>query len=83
MTFESRERMSVRKESPRIFAWCEECGDDVWMVTPAEAALMAETDVREVFRGVEGRTIHFVESEQGRLVICAKSLESMSRATRG
>ena len=79
VTFESRERMSVRKESPRIFAWCEECGADVWMVTPNEAALMAGTDVRGVFRGVEAGTIHFMESEEGGLMICAKSLESIPK----
>jgi hypothetical protein len=75
VTFESRERMTIRHQTPRIFAWCDECGTDVRMVTPNEAAAISLTDTRAIFRGVESGKIHFLENESGELLICSQSLE--------
>jgi hypothetical protein len=74
VTFESRERMTISHEAPRIFAWCDRCGDEVLMVTPNDAATMTGTDARAIFRGVEADVIHFIESEGGALLVCTKSL---------
>jgi len=76
VTFESRERMTIRHESPRVFAWCDECGTDVWMVTANEAASISLMDTRAIFRGVEAGKIHFIENESGELLVCTRSLES-------
>lgn len=76
VTFESRERMTIRQGSQRFVAWCEQCGDEVLMVTPNEAAAIARTDARAIFRGVEAGRIHFLESESGELLVCSKSLDA-------
>ena len=75
VTFESRERMTIRHQAGRGFRWCGECGRDVWMVTPNEAASISLTDTRAIFRLVEAGKIHFLETETGELLVCSKSLE--------
>jgi hypothetical protein len=74
VTYESHERMTIRHERPRIFAWCECCGMEVLMVTPTEAAAISEADTRAIFRGVESGEIHFIEGESGALLVCSNSL---------
>ena len=74
VTFESRERMTIRKSSPSLVRWCDRCGQKALMVTPAEAAAIGRTDARAIFRGVEAGTIHFMESENGELLVCSNSI---------
>jgi hypothetical protein len=74
VTFESRERMTIRHETPRIFAWCDRCGDEVLMVAPNEAAAISRTDTRTIFRAVEAERVHFIEGENGALLVCTRSL---------
>jgi len=74
VTFESRERMTIRHETPRSFTWCERCEAEVLMVTPHEASAISEADTRAIFRGVESGEIHFLEGESGALLVCSKSL---------
>jgi len=45
------------------------------MVPPNDAALIAGTDARSIFRAVESGEIHFTESENGALLICKQSLD--------
>ena len=44
------------------------------MLRPEEAAITAGVTVREINRWVEAETIHFDETPDGRLLICANSL---------
>ncbi len=44
------------------------------MLRPEEAAVTAGVSVREVNRWVEAETVHFNETPEGRLLICAKSV---------
>ena len=74
VTFESRERMTIRKNSPSLVRWCDRCGQEALMVTPNEAAAIGRSDARAIFRGVEAGTIHFVESENGELLVCSNSI---------
>jgi hypothetical protein len=75
VTFESRERMTIRHQALRSLRWCAECGNDVWMVTPNEAASILLTDTRAIFRLLEAGKIHFLETETGELLVCSTSLE--------
>src|SRR5437660_12873725 len=79
VTFESRERMTIRRGQGRVMAWCDQCSVEVLMVTPNEAAAMARTDARAIFRGVEAGEIHFIEGEAGTLLICSKSLAVLTQ----
>ncbi|HYW74724.1 MAG TPA: hypothetical protein VE961_27105 [Pyrinomonadaceae bacterium] len=76
VTFEARERTTIRCETPRVFAWCNQCGEEVWMVTASQAALMSLTDMRTIFRGVEAGAIHFIENDGNAILVCSKSLLS-------
>jgi len=49
------------------------------MVTPNQAANIAGTDARVIFRKVESGQIHFIESADGALLICKQSLERAFR----
>jgi len=74
VTFESRERMTIRRSAFRMVAWCERCGADVQMVTPNEAGALFGADARAIFRGVESGEIHSIETTEGALMICVTSL---------
>ena len=74
VTIESRERMTIQRHARSLVTWCEQCGAEVLMVTPNEAAAISRTDARTIFRAVEAGTIHFIESESGALLVCRTSI---------
>jgi len=78
VTIEARERMTIRRGARQVIAWCAQCWADVPMVTPNEAAKLARTDARQIFRGVESGEFHFIETGEGALLICATSLAEPS-----
>jgi hypothetical protein len=75
VTFESRERMTIRRAESQFVTWCEQCGADVLMITPNEAGVRAQTDARSIFRGIEDGRIHFIENESGAVMVCSKSID--------
>jgi hypothetical protein len=56
-------------------AWCEQCAEEVVMLTPDDAATLLETTARAIFRSVEAGELHFRETVGGRLLVCHNSLE--------
>jgi len=74
VTFEMRERTTIHRDPRRMVTWCEQCGADVLMVTPNEAAMLARTNARAIFRGVEAGEIHSFETDGGALLVCSNSL---------
>lgn len=65
----TRPRLSGKK-------FCEGCRQESSWLFPEEAMLLAQISLREIFRLVELREIHFVENPEGFLLVCAKSLAS-------
>ena len=55
-------------------AWCVECASDVFMVTPAQAAVIARVTVRDINRRVEAGAVHFLETTEGALLVCVNSI---------
>jgi hypothetical protein len=49
------------------------------MVTPEEAATFARVTVRSIYARVEAGGVHFLETPDGRLVLCADSLSQTER----
>ena len=74
VTFESHERLTIRHAPRRLMAWCDQCGADVLVVTPNEAAALTRIDARAIFRRVEVGEIHLIEDDGGDLMICSQSL---------
>ncbi|PYS46756.1 MAG: hypothetical protein DMF68_18180 [Acidobacteria bacterium] len=60
-------------------AWCAPCGQQVRMVTADEAAGLAGVSSRTIYRRVEAESLHFMETNEGRLLICTNSLAPDSR----
>ncbi|MGB9180349.1 MAG: hypothetical protein WCB68_14040 [Pyrinomonadaceae bacterium] len=54
---------------------CEACAGEVRMITVDEAAILTRNTARAIFRQVEAGAIHFAETPDGRLLICADSLK--------
>jgi len=53
---------------------CAQCGGEVLMATPEEAALAIGVSARTIYRWVEERKIHFRENATGALVVCPRSI---------
>ena len=80
----TKRRVKVTVETERVFAartskappanWCERCGSEVRMLTPDEAAVLARTSVRVIYRRIEAERLHFVETDDGWILICLNSL---------
>jgi hypothetical protein len=64
----------VRNLQGRERAWCVECGGRVQMVSVDEAAAIAHTTSRAIYRSVDSGKTHFAETPDGRLLICLTSL---------
>lgn len=54
--------------------WCAACAAEVRMVTVDEAAAVARTSSRMIYRLVEDGQLHFMETPEGRLFVCLNSL---------
>jgi hypothetical protein len=61
-------------------ALCESCGYNVTMLPPEQAAEVAGIAVRAVYRWVEEKRVHFVESNSGRLFLCSDSVQALLRS---
>jgi hypothetical protein len=74
VTFEARERTTLRSSERRFIAWCSRCETEVVTVTPNEAAMLVHTDPLTILRRIEAGSIHFIELEAGALLVCSRSL---------
>jgi hypothetical protein len=80
MTIETEESVVLRGSPvPRCpVMWCQGCCGQVEMVTPEEAARIAGVNTRMIYRWVEARNIHFVETSEGLLLVCRDSLAGLA-----
>jgi len=74
ITLERDELAVLRRPVHRTLTWCTECGERVQMITPDEAVAIAGRSAREIYRWVEAGRVHFLETPQGLLSICLRSL---------
>ena len=74
ITLERDEVSVIRRPVHRAPTWCTECRASVRMITPDEAVAVAGRSAREIYRWVEAGRVHFLESPQGLLSICLRSL---------
>lgn len=73
-TIEIAERVVVsttRTENPR--PPCPVCAAEA-MVTPEETAALARVPVRTIYARIEAEGVHFLETPDGLLLLCANSL---------
>lgn len=68
-------RFVLLPETEEIIA-CPECVGDEAMVAAETAASVFGFSRREVYRMIEARKVHFLETKEGVLFVCQKSLEN-------
>jgi hypothetical protein len=76
-----REFISLRSGPVQAYtAFCDACGHDVTMLPPEQVAEVAGIAVRAVYRWVEEKRVHFIESDSGRLFLCSDSFQALLRS---
>lgn len=71
----------IRRSGVSVQIACADCGGEVLMATPDDAALALGVSARVIYRWVEERKIHFRESAGGALVVCPRSVLEHVRTT--
>lgn len=70
--FELSETVAYTRRSERVETHCPLCERVVEMATPQIAAILVQSNEREIFRRVEAGDVHFVETN--RVLVCLNSL---------
>lgn len=70
--FETEETIIIRQTAKTWTAYCPECRAIVEMALPQTIADLSDFTEREIFRLIERKEIHFVETE--RIFVCRNSL---------
>src|SRR5689334_8498625 len=74
ISIETRRVRIVRRRQPLTRGWCDGCLAEVQMITPTQAAALAEVSSRTIYRWIEEARLHFTEEVGGLLLVCADSL---------
>lgn len=80
----TKRRIEINIDRQRLFVlkrrgasgpeWCRACGEKVQMLTPDQAAVIANVSSRTIYRRVEAGEMHYNETADGRLLICPNSI---------
>ena len=73
ITVESERVIEIRWQGRRRERRCERCGVEVRMLTPSEAAAVADVSSQTVLGWVEAGFVHFIKTSEG-LLVCLDSL---------
>ena len=72
---QTKHRLLLLPETEEIIA-CPECGGDEVMIVAESAASVFGFSRREIYRIIEAGKVHFLETKEGVLFVCQKSLEN-------
>jgi hypothetical protein len=75
IVIEIDERIAVTNAEQQFEAYCSECKQMTEMATPKTAGILTDISEREVFRLIESKEIHFIES--ARVLVCIESLRKL------
>lgn len=70
------ETLVFRRQGSPLLALCAECNKMGQMISVDEAATLTHTSSRAIYRAAERGEIHFIETSEGLLRVCLKSLYS-------
>jgi hypothetical protein len=71
---EREQVLVIKRLDGQMPRWCAECKGEMQMVSVDEAAILTNLSARAIYRRIEAGQIHFVETEDGLLLVCAISL---------
>jgi hypothetical protein len=75
ITIETHEVWVIRRQS-KTPVGCAECDGQFTMVTVDQAVDVTHFSALVIYRWVEGGQIHFLETAEGKLLVCLNSLPS-------
>ncbi len=76
ITINTKELILVKKLKGTAEADCLACGRRVEMATPEQAVTLTGIHSRTIYGWVEGGRVHFIETQEGHLLICLDSLRA-------
>jgi hypothetical protein len=74
ITVEKRRLIVLRRARASGLDWCADCGEQVAMLTPDQAATIANVSSRTIYRRVEAGEMHYTETAEGFLLVCPNSI---------
>lgn len=74
INFQAREFWLIHKAKEEDRPFCKECNAETDWLSPEQAVVVTGLNAREIFRRVESGKLHFKETTDGFLFICAQSL---------
>ncbi|MEP6637667.1 MAG: hypothetical protein ABJB97_13165 [Acidobacteriota bacterium] len=83
MIVQTHQVTTVHLTRQPIREWCGLCSAEVLMLTPDEAAALAQSTARDIYRRVEARELHSIETDDGALRVCVNSLGGTTSASDG
>lgn len=66
--------MALKCSGTFASSWCGECGEQVRMIRPDEAAIVAAITPRTIYQWIEAGNLHYSEEPTGALLVCFNSL---------
>jgi excisionase family DNA binding protein len=84
LTIEIERVLIIRGGTSERRGKCEACGELVPLITVDEAAKLAHVGSRSIYKMVEAKRIHFIETSEELLLICFNSIcRSVSKTDLG
>jgi putative hemolysin len=74
VTVETDEIVVIRSPQTTIVPLCSQCSDAVPMITVEQAREIVSANTRAIYRWVEGGLIHHMETPDGVVFVCPRSL---------
>jgi hypothetical protein len=74
VTVETDEITIIRRSQGVVATTCPQCAGTVAMITPEQAAIVASTNIRAIYRGLEAGWVHYAETPGGALMVCPASI---------
>jgi hypothetical protein len=74
VTVETDEIVVIRSSQTTVVPLCPQCCDAVPMITADQAREVASTNTRAIYRWVEAGLIHNIETPDGVVFVCPRSL---------
>jgi hypothetical protein len=75
ITIERQRLVLVTGRKVSASGWCAVCAGKVQLVTAETASRMVRVSTRVIYRRAEEGRLHFTETQDGLLLICANSLK--------
>jgi hypothetical protein len=74
ITVETDEIVIIRSTQSGRLILCPECAVPVVMITPEQAAAIACTNIRVIYRLADEGRVHYAETAEASLMVCPRSV---------